>query len=352
MIYQKLIVVYKDFVEMKSDGCSSSIKFKYELILLSFMYLFSNAIGSFVIDEHFHIKEKVLFSKEEAVKNAYLLSKGEELESEKSLIKKHPHIKKTDSANIINRILENFRKDAKEFYSVNLFNTKKLVSESVKDDLLIIQAVKTTEDIDKIANGLCKRLREWYSLYLPEASELISDNETFVKVILEKDKNKLLHELKVDVSMGKDLRDNDVEKILSLAKAVEGLYAERRKTEDYMEGVMKNICHNFHEITGTNIGAKMIAKAGSVEKMAFMPASTIQLLGAEEALFRHIKTGARSPKYGILLQHPLVMKAKRQDKGKVAKALADKISIAIKVDFFKGEFIGDKLRKDLEKKFS
>jgi nucleolar protein 56 len=105
-------------------------------------------------------------------------------------------------------------------------------------------------------------------------------------------------------------------------------------------------------LTGINIGAKMIAKAGSIEKMAFMPASTIQLLGAEEALFRHIKTGARPPKYGILLQHILVAKAKRPDKGKVAKALADKISIAIKVDFFKGEFIGDRLKRDLEKRFS
>ena len=85
--------------------------------------------------------------------------------------------------------------------------------------------------------------------------------------------------------------------------------------------------------------------------MVFMPASTIQLLGAEEALFRHIKTGARPPKYGILLQHPIVAKVKKSDKGKAAKALSDKICIAVKIDFFKGEFIGDKLRIDLEKRF-
>lgn len=316
------------------------------------MKIFSNVLGSFVIDDDNKVIDKILFNKDDAVKNAYLLSKEEVLESEKKLMEKHTTAKKTVDPKIINRILESFRKDAKEFYEVNLVNTKKLVSESVKDDLLIIQAIKTTEDIDKIANGLCKRLREWYSLYLPEASELIADNEAFVKVILEKDKKELLEELKVDATMGANLKKSDVEKIISLAKTVEGLYIQRKEIEEYMGSVMKNICPNFHAIAGTNIGAKMIAKAGSVEKMAFMPASTIQLLGAEEALFRHIKTGARSPKYGILLQHPIVARSKRQDKGKAAKAIADKMGIAIKVDFFKGKFIGDKLRKDLEKKFS
>lgn len=315
------------------------------------MYIFSNILGSFVIDEHFAVKDKILFNKDEAVKNAYLLSKGELLHSETKLMEKHHSAKKTDDPKIINKILENFRKDVLKFYDITLLNTKRLISESVSDDLLIIQAIKTTEDIDKIANGLCKRLREWYSLYLPEASELIPDNEAFVNIILEKDKKELLSELKVDISMGKDLKKTDVEKIISLTKTIEGIYKQRKEIEEYMGSIMKTLCPNFHAIAGTNIGAKMIAKAGSVEKMAFMPASTIQLLGAEEALFRHIKTGARPPKYGILLQHPIVARAKRQDKGKAAKGIADKIAIAVKVDFFKGEFIGDRLRKDLEKKF-
>ena len=82
-----------------------------------------------------------------------------------------------------------------------------------------------------------------------------------------------------------------------------------------------------------------------------MPSSKIQLLGAETALFRHIKTGARPPKHGLILQHTFVSSAKRQDRGKRARVFADKIAMAIKADYFKGEFIGDKLRKDLEERF-
>ncbi len=316
------------------------------------MHIFSNAKGSYVFDENFQIIDKIMFSRDESVKNAYSLSKGEVLDSEKELSKKHPAAKKASSLKVLNKILEHFKKDAKSFYDIDLLNTKRLVSESVTDDLLIIQAVKTSEDIDKVANGLSKRLREWYALYLPEAEESIADNETFVKTILKKSKKEFLNELKVEITMGHDLKPEDLETIIDLARTINSLYDKRRSLEEYMEKVMKKICPNFHAITGTNIGAKMIARAGSVEKMMFMPASTIQLLGAEEALFRHIKTGARPPKYGILLQHPFVSKVRREVKGKAAKAIADKLSIAIKVDYFKGEFIGDRLRKDLEKKFN
>ena len=226
------------------------------------MYIFTNALGTFLFDEHFHIKEKIMFSVEDEEKNAFLISKGMILDSEKEMLDKHPKAKKVEDLKVLNRILEHFRNESKAFYDINLSNTKKLVADSIKDDLLIIQAVKTTEDLDKIANGLCKRLREWYSLYLPEASEYISDNETFVKMILEKDKKTLLKELKIKESMGKDLESFDHDEIIGFAKNVNNVYEERRKIEDYMESVMKKICPNMHAITGTNIGAKLIAKAG------------------------------------------------------------------------------------------
>jgi len=89
-----------------------------------------------------------------------------------------------------------------------------------------------------------------------------------------------------------------------------------------------------------------------LKKLAEMPSSTIQLLGAEKALFRHMRTGAKVPKHGILIQHPLMAKTKKEIHGKVARALADKISIAAKVDYFKGKFVADKLKKMLEEKFS
>jgi nucleolar protein 56 len=114
---------------------------------------------------------------------------------------------------------------------------------------------------------------------------------------------------------------------------------------------MKRYCPNLLEITGMMLGAKLIAKAGSLKRLSQFPASTIQVLGAEKALFRHMKTGARPPRHGMLIQHPIVAQAKQKEHGKRARTLADKISIAAKVDYFKGEFIGKKLKKELIDKF-
>ena len=113
---------------------------------------------------------------------------------------------------------------------------------------------------------------------------------------------------------------------------------------------MKLLCPNITAVAGAVIGAKLLAIAGSLKKLSLFPASTVQLLGAEKALFRHLKTGAKSPKYGILHEHPLIAQAKKKDHGKVARLLADKIAIAAKVDFFKGNYVGDKLKKDIERR--
>ncbi|MFC1801226.1 C/D box methylation guide ribonucleoprotein complex aNOP56 subunit, partial [Nanoarchaeota archaeon] len=111
----------------------------------------------------------------------------------------------------------------------------------------------------------------------------------------------------------------------------------------------KKYCPNLLELCGSTIGSGLIELAGSLKRLATFPSSTVQLLGAEKALFRHIRTGARSPKHGLILQHPLVQNAK--EKGKAARALADKISLASRLDFFKGEFKAKEMRKELEKKF-
>jgi nucleolar protein 56 len=104
-------------------------------------------------------------------------------------------------------------------------------------------------------------------------------------------------------------------------------------------------------IAGATIGAKLIEHTGSLKRLALLPSSTVQILGAEKALFRHIKTGARPPKYGLIHDHQFILQSKKADQGKKARALADKISLAIRTDFFKGKFIADKLEKQLKEKF-
>ncbi|HME87204.1 MAG TPA: hypothetical protein VKE88_02230, partial [Candidatus Nanoarchaeia archaeon] len=119
----------------------------------------------------------------------------------------------------------------------------------------------------------------------------------------------------------------------------------------YLESLMDRVCPNVKIVAGLTIGAKLISLAGSLVRLSRFPASTIQLLGAEKALFRHLKNRKNlPPKFGILHEHMFVSKVPGKNKGKMARTLADKIAIASKVDYFKGEPIGKELLQQVEKK--
>ncbi len=304
-------------------------------------YIFTNILGSFVFDQNFKLVERG---------------------SEKELLKKYKNIKKTEKGKELTNILEVFRDKNyfNEFYEKNKILTKKDIKDSVTNDLLIIQTINSVEELDKVANMLAKRLREEYSLYNPELSHLVEDHRKFVELILKKkmleNKEKMFSaptslEKKKESTMGAELSEKDLKPIMELADKLNGLYEFRKHLENYLEDLVKEVCPNITSITGTMIAAKLLGHAGSLKKLVMFPASTIQLLGAEKALFRHMKSGAKAPKHGVLFQHPLIQKNKKEKHGKIARTLADKISIAAKVDYFKGEFIGDKLRKEIEEKF-
>ena len=227
----------------------------------------------------------------------------------------------------------------------NLKETKKKIKESVTDDLLIVQTINHIEDLTKVLNILAKDLREWYGYYNPEFSREIENHEEFVSLILDKKDKKIKN------GMGGDLKKEDLKPILELCNQINDMYKFKQKQEKYLEDLMTNVCPNITAITGSIIGAQLIQHAGSLKSLILMPSSTVQLLGAEEALFRHIKTGARCPRHGLIINHPLISKASQKDHGKIARALASKILLAAKVDYFKGKFIGDKLLKDIEDKF-
>lgn len=210
--------------------------------------------------------------------------------------------------------------------------------ELLRRDYIIVHAVKTIDTIDKTSNLLIEKLREWHSVYYPEFKA--KDNEKLFKVIEELEKP--------EDSMGADLKQEDLEQIKSYSEKVKGIYNERKKISSYLEKVMKEEAPNMTAITGSTMAARLIATAGSLERLAEFPSSTVQVLGAEKALFAHLKKGVNPPKYGILFGFPLIRKAERSKRGKMARKTAAKLSIAAKIDFFKGEFIGDKLLKELE----
>lgn len=230
----------------------------------------------------------------------------------------------------------------------NILLTKLMIAETVNVDNHIIQSINAIEELDKICNMLAKRIREWYGYYFPEYAHGIDDNEVFLRKIVQHDKKELMNELSITVSMGPEIRTEDLDAIITYARQAADLYSERDKLKEYLDKIMKTHCPNITTITGSLIGAKLLEKAGSLRHLSMMPSSTIQLLGAEKALFRHLRNKKiRPPKHGLILSHPFVMEKK--DKGKAARIFSSKVSIASKVDFFKGEFIGDKLKEAMEK---
>ncbi|MFH2020493.1 MAG: NOP5/NOP56 family protein [archaeon] len=319
------------------------------------MYLYSNIIGTFIFNQNYQIREKYLFSDTEAKENLPILQQGGILKSEKKFLERFKDIKnlrETDDMAVLEKVYAALTAYIDEFYWKNLYLTKSSVKESVTDDLLILQSSSSLQEIGKEINMTAKRLREWYSYVLPEAVHELTDHKVFAQVILKDAPSKLKSEFGVKVSMGKELAKEDMNAILSMAKLVLDLISQKDYLENYLEKLMKKICPNMTAVAGYLTGAKLLTLAGSLREMVMMPASTIQLLGAEKALFRHmINKKARSPKHGIIIEHPLVQKVSKADKGRASRALADKISMAAKIDYFKGEFIGDKLRKQLEEKF-
>ncbi|MBN1503033.1 hypothetical protein JW930_05805 [Candidatus Woesearchaeota archaeon] len=320
------------------------------------MYLYSNIIGTFVFNEHFKLREKILFSKEESLRHLKLIEEGKILDSERRFLKKFKNIenlRETKDNKKILRADKELRYYKDKFYEKNIYITKHQIKASIQDDVLIIQAVSAYDELTKIINILVKRIREWYCYYLPEISESIEDNETFIRVILGKSKNELVKESKISFSMGADLKDKDKEALFTLVKEINSLIIIRNTHEKYIEEIMQRACPNMTAITGALIAGKLISIAGSLRNLVMFPASTIQLLGAEKALFRHMRNKrSLPPKYGVLSQHPLIQKAKKKHHGKIARLLADKISIAVKIDYFKGKYRGDELNKEIQGKIN
>jgi nucleolar protein 56 len=236
-----------------------------------------------------------------------------------------------------------------------------------KRDLTVAQAIQTIDDLDKTINLFIARIREWYGLRFPELDRLIDKHETYSRLVanlgrkenftpenLEKEglpKAKAEEIAKAaKTSMGAELEDEDLNQIRIMCKNTLELQDLRQSLENYMNSAMDEIAPNICALAGPLLGARLIAIAGGIKNLAKMPASTIQVLGAERALFRALKSGARPPKHGIIFQHPFFHEAKRWQRGKIARALAGKLAIAARIDAFSGKYMGDELKGDLEKR--
>lgn len=245
--------------------------------------------------------------------------------------------------------------------------TKKKVSQaSGHSDNMIIQISSTLDVIKKSISLFSSHLREWYGLHFPELTDkIVEDNILLAKIVsflgarekftYENLKNNFeFTENKINIlqkyasdSMGANF---DLKIVQDYASQIVSLDSYRQELEDHLTDLMEKSAPNMNAIIGSLISAKLIAKAGSLKKLAFMPASRIQLLGAEKALYRFLKTGEKRPKHGLIFQWNQIRGSKYYHRGKIARVVAGKIGLSAKVDYFSGEFIGKKMAIEIEKK--
>ena len=229
-------------------------------------------------------------------------------------------------------------------------SSSKITEVSQSSDLHITQAINTLDETDRMINSMGSRMREWYGLHFPELDNLIDSVNGYSQIVLagkreniskENFENAGFPESKVEMlslvkekSRGGDITEKNLGIVQTLAKQILDLFELRKTIEEHIEEQMAAELPNITAVLGAAVGARILAHAGSLKRLSSMPASTIQILGAEKALFRALKTGADPPKHGILFQHAIVHAAPKWQRGKIARAVAGKAAIAARVDVY------------------
>ena len=218
--------------------------------------------------------------------------------------------------------------------------SQKRMASAASRDRLVIQASNALDELKKISNLLSERLHEWYVIHYPEAKPApceiarYGSRENFPGFAS---------------SVGAELTKEDEEALKSYAMLAANAEHAKKMLEGYVRNAMREIASNISSLIEPLLAARLLALAGSLEKLAKMSASTIQLLGAEKALFRHLRKQGRSPKFGLLFMDSRIQSAK--DKGKVARLIAAKLAVAARIDFFTGR-LEPKLKRELDEDIS
>ncbi|PXF44106.1 Nucleolar protein 56 [Gracilariopsis chorda] len=242
-----------------------------------------------------------------------------------------------------------------------------------KADNMIIQSIALLDQLDKDINTFAMRVREWYSWHFPELVKVVPDNIQYARAVgIVRDKSKLTEESLPELnkvlmnedqtrdvldaarlSMGTDISEVDLVNIDLFASRVVQLAEYRASLHNYLRSKMSVVAPNLAALIGEQVGARLISHAGSLTSLAKYPASTVQILGAEKALFRALKTKGKTPKYGLLYHSTYIGKAKLKNKGRISRYLANKCSIASRMDCFAEvttDVFGRKLREQVEER--
>lgn len=220
-------------------------------------------------------------------------------------------------------------------------------SEPMSRDKNVVQAIRHLDDLIETTNLLNERLHEWYGMHFPELADYARDRRYSELIAKHGARSGIIEELGLDIeSIGSEFDEKDMKAVQDLATTLSKIYLDKERTESYISEIVDKSAPNLCTLLAGPLAARLISLAGGLERLATLPSSTIQLLGAEKAMFRHLKSGKLPPKHGVIYQYPEVHRALKWQRGAIARALACKISIAARLDAFGGENKGEELLND------
>jgi len=324
------------------------------------MILVTKWFGAFLCDEG-KVRKAALFPKDpkEIAARLHMMRKGEVLAEEQQLASSarevadgrlHEFGKKVkfDSSFIKP---ENFGFTLDMYREATIALAKQAAKASIGPDVHLGQAVRAYSDLVYTSNMISERLHEWYGLHFPELENVVG-GEAYAKTISEGGSREgVLSMLKIEMdSIGSDIAPEDLDSIRLLARSLMESQSARERIENYIDLRMREVAPNITNLVGPVIGARLIMHAGSLKRLASMPSGTIQLLGAEKAMFRHLKEGSKPPKHGVLFTHPMVRNAPGWQRGAIARALAAKLCLAARADTYSRNDISSLLKEQIEKR--
>ncbi len=323
------------------------------------MLLHTTWFGSFLLDEGKVVEER-LFPKD-ARALADRLARVEDwkvLDEERELMGRAPEVFVTEPRleraggrftserpPFLDPAAHGFGRDLLHAAMVDL--AKRKMRKAIRPEDHLRQAVAAVDDLLEQENTLLERVREWYGLHFPELAKMV-DERAYLELVA---KHGRRENLPIDAreSVGAELGEPEERELQRMASLAQALAAQRTELEGYVEHAVRGLAPNVSTLAGPMIAARLVTQAGSVEDLARYPAGTIQLLGAERALFRHLKTGSRAPKHGVLFQHPLVHRAPPWQRGAIARAFAGKIAMAARADAYTHRDIAADLQAGLDR---
>ncbi len=234
-----------------------------------------------------------------------------------------------------------------------LEKTRESMSQAVERDRFMIKAVRLLDSLDRNSDPELERFRDFYALHFPELVDEIEDDRELLKVLSQDvDRNQLeaFEELAED-STGAPLTDEDRQMLEETVEMLRERQDYRERLEKYVESTAKDIMPHLSLLLEPLLAAKLVALSGSLEELARSPASTIQMLGAEKALFRYMSGEGTPPKHGVIFQHRFVHSLPEEERGKMARFIANKAAMAARLDFYGEKEKGEELRGEIEDKY-